>query len=129
MKVDAGDESSLVCHVLLADLVSGVQQQILERVNYFLNTEKLLWGYENEYCGEWKHFDFEENFDFQTLHIRDFLLNNGILKSSKEKLTLKVVNAYLKNKLKLKNQTKSDPLSWSEQIKTPVHYVDRGFLL
>ena len=40
MKVDAGNESKLVSHVLLADLVSGVQQQILERVNYFLNTKK-----------------------------------------------------------------------------------------
>ena len=104
MKLDAGGESSLACPVLLAGLVSGVQQQMLERVNNFLKMQNMVWGCENEYCGEWKHFDFEESFDFQTLHIRDFLLNHGILKSSKDKLSLKIVNAYLMDKLKLKEK-------------------------
>ena len=48
-----------------------------------------------------KHFEFEKSFDFQTLHIRDFLVSKEVVKDSKSKLRLKDVNNYLMDQLKL----------------------------
>ena len=62
------------------------------------------WGCTNQYYGQWKHFEFEKNFDFQTIHIRDHLLAEGFLKDSKAKLRLKDVNGYLMEKLKLEEK-------------------------
>ena len=57
----------------------------------------------NEYCGDWEKFEFSENWDFQTTHIRDFLRTEGILGPNKN-LTLKALNGYLVEKLKLQEK-------------------------
>ena len=60
-----------------------------------------FWGCNNTYCGTWDYFKFHKSFEFQTIHIRDFLRNKVFI-TSKQKLRLKDVNGYLKEKLKLK---------------------------
>ena len=132
VKPDAGNASLPACHVLLAVLANQtysipiIPKSISKKLDINVSIDFLwwrtaaasdllkgnclsqqrfmTWGCTNTYCGEWKHFEFEKNFDFQTIHIRDFLLSQGFLKSSKDKLRLKDVNQYLMEKLKLKDK-------------------------
>ena len=49
---------------------------------------------QQEYCGEWKHYDFEESWSAQVRHIKKYLVEHAGFSDAKNP-TLKDIRAYL----------------------------------